>query len=43
MSLAELVEVLQDLGILVAIVLIAYLIYKIGILVEAITEKLKES
>ena len=41
MSLAELVEVLQDLGILVAIVLIAYLIYKIGILVEAITEKLK--
>jgi len=43
MSLAELVEVLQDLGILVAIVLIAYLIYKIGILVEAITKKLKES
>jgi len=43
MSLAELVEVLQDLGILVAIILIAYLIYKIGILVEAITKKLKES
>ncbi len=38
MSLAELVEILQDLGILIAIVLVAYLIYKIGILVEAITK-----
>ena len=34
-------RVLQDLGIFVVIILVAYVVYKIGILIEAISNKIK--
>jgi Na+-transporting methylmalonyl-CoA/oxaloacetate decarboxylase gamma subunit len=41
MSLTELMRVLQDFGIFVVIILLAYVIYKIGILIEVISKKIK--
>ena len=35
-------RVLQDFGIFIVIILLAYVVYKIGILIEAITRKIRE-
>jgi len=34
-------RVLQDLGIFVVIILVAYVVYRIGILIEVISNKIK--
>jgi hypothetical protein len=41
LTLTELMQVLQDLGILVVTILVAYVVYKIGILIEVISNKIK--
>lgn len=41
MTLTELTQVLQDLGIFVVVILLAYVVYKIGILIEVISNKIK--
>jgi len=41
LTLAELVRILQDFGIFVVVILLAYVVYKIGILIEVITNKIK--
>lgn len=42
MTLTELMRVLQDFGIFIVIILLAYVVYRIGILVEVISNKIKE-
>ncbi len=41
MSLTELMRALQDFGIFIIIILLAYVVYKIGILIEVISKKIK--
>ena len=41
MTLTELMRMLQDLGIFVVIILVAYVVYRIGILIEVISNKIK--
>ena len=41
LTLTELMRVLQDLGIFVVVILLAYVVYKIGILIEVISNKIK--
>ena len=41
MSLAELIRALQDFGIFIVIILLAYVVYKVGILIEVISKKIK--
>ena len=41
MTLTELMRMLQDFGIFVVIILLAYVVYKIGILIEAISKKIR--
>ncbi|MEM2912382.1 MAG: hypothetical protein QW146_07755 [Candidatus Bathyarchaeia archaeon] len=41
MSLSELIKILQDIGVVVIIVLLAYVVYKIGVLVDTISDKMK--
>jgi len=41
LSLSELIKILHDIGIVVIIVLLAYVVFKIGLLVEAIGNKIK--
>jgi hypothetical protein len=38
----ELMRVLQDFGIFIIIILLAYVVYKISILIEEISKKIKE-
>ena len=42
LTLTELMRLLQDFGIFIVIVLLAYVVYKIGILIEVIGKKVKE-
>lgn len=42
MTLTELMRVLQDFGIFIIIILLAYVVYKISILIEEISKKIKE-
>ncbi|MFQ5758555.1 MAG: hypothetical protein ACE5IF_02630 [Candidatus Bathyarchaeia archaeon] len=42
MTLTELMRVLQDFGIFIVIILLAYVVYKIAILIEVISKKIKE-
>ena len=42
MSLTELIRALQDFGIFIVIILLAYVVYKVGILIEVISKKIKE-
>jgi len=41
LTLSELVRLLQDLGVFVITILIAYVVYRIGVLVEEITSKIR--
>ncbi|MFQ6064626.1 MAG: hypothetical protein ACE5L6_04040 [Candidatus Bathyarchaeia archaeon] len=41
MTLTELMKVLQDFGIFIVIILLAYVVYKIAILIEEISRKIK--
>lgn len=42
LTLTELMRVLQDFGIFIVIILLAYVVYKVGILIEVISKKIKE-
>jgi len=42
LTLTELMRVLQDFGIFVVVILLAYVVYKVGTMIEAITNKIKE-
>jgi hypothetical protein len=42
LTLTELMRVLQDFGIFIIIILLAYVVYKISILIEEISKKIKE-
>jgi len=42
LTLTELMWVLSDFGIFIIIVLLAYVVYKISILIEEISRKIKE-
>jgi hypothetical protein len=41
-TLSELMRLLQDFGVFVIIILLAYVVYKIGILIEVMGSKLRE-
>jgi len=41
MSLTEIMSALQDFGIFIVIILLAYVVYKAGILLEAMSNKIK--
>lgn len=41
MSLTELMRVLQDFGIFIVIILLAYVVYKVGLLIEVISKKIR--
>ena len=41
MTLSELMRLLQDFGVFVIIILLAYVVYKIGILIEVMGNKLR--
>jgi len=41
LSLTELMRVLQDLGVFIVVILIAYVVYKIATLLEVISTKIK--
>ncbi len=41
MSLTELIRALQDFGIFIVIILLAYVVYKVGILIEVMSKKIK--
>ena len=41
MTLTELIRALQDFGIFIVIILLAYVVYKVGILIEVISKKIK--
>jgi len=41
LTLTEIVRVLQDLGAFIVIILLAYVVYKIGNLIEVISQKIK--
>ena len=41
MSLAEIMNALQDFGIFIVIILLAYVVYKAAILLEAMSNKIK--
>ena len=41
MSLTEIIEALQDFGIFIVIILLAYVVYKAAILLEAMSDKIK--
>ena len=42
LTLTELMRVLQDFGIFIVIILLAYVVYKVGILIEVISKRIKE-
>ena len=42
MTLTELMRALQDFGIFIIIILLAYVVYKISILIEEISKKIRE-
>jgi len=42
LTLTELMRVLQDFGIFIIIILLAYVVYKISLLIEEISKKIKE-
>jgi len=42
LTLIELMRVLQDFGIFIIIILLAYVVYKISLLIEEISKKIKE-
>jgi hypothetical protein len=41
MTLAEIINMLDDFGVFVVTILLAYVVYKVGVLVEAMTNKIK--
>jgi len=41
LSLTEIIEALQDFGIFIVIILLAYVVYKAAILLEAMSDKIK--
>ena len=41
LSLTELMRVLQDFGTFIVIILLAYVVYKVAILLEAMSDKIK--
>jgi hypothetical protein len=41
LTLSELMRLLQDLGTLVVIILLAYVVYKIAILIEVMSDRIK--
>lgn len=42
LTLAELMKVLQDFGVFVVIILLAYVVYKVALLIEVLSKKIKE-
>jgi len=41
LTLSEIMRILEDFGVFVVIILLAYVVYKVGALVEVITNKIK--
>ena len=41
LTLTELMKILQDFGIFIVVILLAYVVYKIGILIEVISNRIK--